>query len=47
MDSSLFATFSDDGTTKIWDMSKLEGRNHVNRAKLTYSGQGVQLINLP
>ena len=40
MDSSVFATFSDDGTTKIWDMAKLEGRNHVNRAKLTYSSQG-------
>ena len=46
MDSSMFATFSDDGTTKIWDMSKLEGRNHVNKARLTYSSQGELLLHV-
>jgi len=40
-DSTLFATFSDDGTTKVWDVQKLEGRNLISKAKLSYSQQGL------
>ena len=45
-DSTMFATFSDDGTTKLWDVQKLEGRNVVNKAKLSYSQQGVHYLKL-
>ena len=46
-DSTMFATFSDDGSTKLWDVAKLEGRNIVNKAKLSYSQQGCYvLLNL-
>ena len=39
-DSSVFATFSSDGTVKLWDVQKLEGRNLINKAKLSYSQLG-------
>ena len=39
-DSSVFATFSSDGTAKLWDVQKLEGRNLINKAKLSYSQLG-------
>ncbi|XP_064396061.1 phosphoinositide 3-kinase regulatory subunit 4-like [Halichondria panicea] len=42
-DSTMFATFSDDGSTKLWDVAKLEGRNIVNKAKLSYSQQGGKI----
>ena len=45
-DSTIFATFSDDGTTKVWDVHKLEGRNLISRAKLSYSQQGSSNISM-
>jgi len=32
----LYATFSNDGTTKVWDGSKVEGKTLVTKSKLTY-----------
>ena len=40
-DNTVFATFSSDGTTKLWDVQKLEGRNLINKAKLSYSHLGI------
>ena len=40
LDSPVFATFSSDGTTKLWDVQKLEGRNLINKAKLSYTQLG-------
>ena len=42
----MFATFSDDGSTKLWDVAKLEGRNIVNKARLSYSQQGVWCVGV-
>lgn len=36
-ESMLFATCSNDGTVKIWDCEKMEGKNVANRSRLTYS----------
>ena len=44
-DSTIFVTFSDDGTTKVWDVHKLEGRNLISKAKLSYSQQGSSNIS--
>ncbi|XP_071037345.1 phosphoinositide 3-kinase regulatory subunit 4 isoform X3 [Parasteatoda tepidariorum] len=33
----LFATCSNDGTVKIWDCEKMEGRNVANRSRLSYN----------
>ncbi|XP_054707486.1 phosphoinositide 3-kinase regulatory subunit 4-like [Uloborus diversus] len=33
----LFASCSNDGTVKIWDCEKMEGKNVANRSKLTYN----------
>ena len=35
-DSSLFATCSTDGTIKIWDSSKMEGKSVINRSRLNF-----------
>ncbi len=35
--SSYFASFSDDGTTKLWDVSKMEGLHVINKPRGTYS----------
>jgi WD40 repeat protein len=43
LDSPVFATFSSDGTTKLWDVQKLEGRNLINKAKLSYTQLGGQV----
>ena len=40
-DSTVLATFSSDGTTKLWDVQKLEGRNLINKAKLSYTQLGM------
>ncbi|GFQ80252.1 phosphoinositide 3-kinase regulatory subunit 4 [Trichonephila clavata] len=33
----LFATCSNDGTVKIWDCEKMEGKNVANRSRLSYN----------
>ncbi|GIY06608.1 phosphoinositide 3-kinase regulatory subunit 4 [Caerostris extrusa] len=33
----LFATCSNDGTVKIWDCDKMEGKNMANRSRLSYN----------
>ena len=43
-DSTILATFSSDGTTKLWDVQKLEGRNLINKAKLSYTQLGRSAI---
>lgn len=35
-DSSLFASSSSDGYIRIWDCSKMEGKNIANRSKQSY-----------
>ncbi|XP_065214852.1 phosphoinositide 3-kinase regulatory subunit 4 isoform X2 [Planococcus citri] len=35
--SNLFASCSDDQCVKLWDCSKIEGRNIANKSKLTYN----------
>ncbi|XP_064641912.1 phosphoinositide 3-kinase regulatory subunit 4-like isoform X2 [Lineus longissimus] len=42
-DNSYFATCSNDGATKIWDCSRMEGKSTTNRSKLTYAKQGGQI----
>ncbi|XP_065916552.1 phosphoinositide 3-kinase regulatory subunit 4-like isoform X2 [Dysidea avara] len=37
---NLYATFSNDGTTKLWDGSKVEGKTLVTKSKLTYHQGG-------
>ena len=46
LDSTVFATFSSDGTTKLWDVQKLEGRNLINKAKLSYTQLGLSSPSL-
>lgn len=36
----MFATFSSDGCTKLWDASRIEAKTVANRPKMTYSHQG-------
>ncbi|KAJ8665411.1 hypothetical protein QAD02_007073 [Eretmocerus hayati] len=45
-DSSLFASSSSDGCIKIWDASKMEGRNIANRSRQTYAHRGGPLVGL-
>lgn len=40
-DTSFFATCSSDGTVKIWDSSKMEGKSTANRSKQTYVAQSL------
>ena len=40
--SSFFASFSDDGTTKLWDVNKMEGLHVINKPRGTYS-QGTSI----
>jgi len=35
-DTNLFASNSSDGCIKIWDASKMEGRNIANRSRYTF-----------
>ncbi|KAG8181600.1 hypothetical protein JTE90_017721 [Oedothorax gibbosus] len=35
--SALFATCSNDGTIKVWDCEKMEGKNVANRSRLSYN----------
>lgn len=45
-DTSLFASSSSDGCIKIWDASKMEGRNIANRSRQTYMHRGSPLVGL-
>jgi hypothetical protein len=36
-DSKFFASASDDGTVRLWDCQRLEGRSAANRARLSYT----------
>ncbi|KOC68309.1 Phosphoinositide 3-kinase regulatory subunit 4 [Habropoda laboriosa] len=45
-DTSLFASSSADGCIKIWDASKMEGRNIANRSRQTYMHRGGPLVGL-
>ncbi|KAI0213059.1 Phosphoinositide 3-kinase regulatory subunit 4 [Lamellibrachia satsuma] len=42
-DSSYFVTCSNDGSVKVWDCSRMEGRSVTNRSRLTYNKQGGQM----
>ena len=38
--NTLFVSFSDDSTTKVWDVNKMEGLHVINKPKLVYNQQG-------
>ena len=42
-DQSFFATCSNDGTVKMWECSRLDGRSATNRSRYTYNKQGGQI----
>ena len=42
-DNSYFVTCSNDGSVKVWDCSRMEGRSVTNRSRLTYNKQGGQM----
>ncbi|KAF8792794.1 Phosphoinositide 3-kinase regulatory subunit 4 like protein [Argiope bruennichi] len=44
--TALFATCSNDGTVKIWDCEKMEGKNVANRSRLSYNRLGSSLGNV-
>ena len=39
-DYLLFATASDDGSVKLWDLQKLDGRSLINKSRQTHSRAG-------
>lgn len=39
-DFTHFATSSDDGSVKLWDLQKLDGRSLINKSRQTYTRQG-------
>ncbi|XP_043922670.1 phosphoinositide 3-kinase regulatory subunit 4 [Protopterus annectens] len=43
---SIFATCSNDGTVKVWDSQKMEGRTTTTRSILTYSRMGGRIKTL-
>lgn len=45
-DSGLFASAAADGCVRIWDASKMEGRNIANRSRQTYVHRGGPLVGL-
>lgn len=45
-DTSLFGSSAADGCVRIWDASKMEGRNIVNRSRQTYIHRGGPLVGL-
>ena len=38
--NTLFVSFSDDSTTKVWDVNNMEGLHVINKPKLVYYQQG-------
>ena len=42
-DHKKMATCSNDGTTKIFDATKLDGKSATNRSKMTYNKQGGKI----
>ncbi|KAK2148717.1 hypothetical protein LSH36_486g02011 [Paralvinella palmiformis] len=42
-DGTYFATCSNDGTVKLWDCSRMEGKSVTNRSRHTYNKQGGQI----
>lgn len=40
-DFTHFATASDDGSVKLWDLQKLDGRSLINKSRQTYSRPGT------
>ena len=42
-DQTYFATCSNDGTVKMWESSRLDGRSATNRSRYTYNKQGGQI----
>eukprot|EP00041_Stephanoeca_diplocostata_P038124 m.1478883 g.1478883 ORF g.1478883 m.1478883 type:complete len:1480 (+) comp25166_c0_seq2:165-4604(+) len=46
-DQSFFATCSDDGSVRVWDCSRLEGRSITNQSRLQFSpqqGSGIKHV---
>ena len=43
-DNAYFATASDDGSVKLWDLQKLDGKSLINKSRQTYSRQGTCAI---
>ena len=39
-DFTHFATASDDGSVKLWDLQKLDGRSLINKSRQTHTRQG-------
>ena len=37
--NTLFVSFSDDSTTKVWDVNNMEGLHVINKPKLVYYQQ--------
>ncbi|XP_031568622.1 phosphoinositide 3-kinase regulatory subunit 4-like [Actinia tenebrosa] len=42
-DLQYFATASDDGSVKLWDLQKLDGTSLINKSRQTYSRQGFKM----
>ncbi|KAI8517018.1 phosphoinositide-3-kinase, regulatory subunit 4 [Branchiostoma belcheri] len=42
-DHQFFSTCSNDGTVKIWDCQRMEGKGVTNRSRVTYTRQGGQI----
>ncbi|CAD6231449.1 GSCOCG00001414001-RA-CDS [Cotesia congregata] len=45
-DSGLFASSAADGCVRVWDASKMEGKNLANRSRQTYVHRGGPLVGL-
>ena len=45
-DFSHFATASDDGSVKLWDLQKLDGRSLINKSRQTHSRAGTYTLYL-